>query len=148
MPHNEPKIELVLLIAVVLLFTFSCSQKDPSEAIRKFIDEGAELAEQHKLPDLMKLTTEDFTAQSGQQDKNSVRGILFAAFKHYGTFNILYPTPSIDIPDTGNTAEVSIYVTIVSQDKQIPGLRDLYNDPEKWLEKASEKDDLYNLNWT
>ena len=134
-------------LSLVFLITFSaaCSKKDPSVAIGKLIKKGTELAEQHKSRDLMKLTTENFSAHSGAYDKNHVRGILFAAFKHYGRFKVLYPSPSVDISEDGNTAQAVIYVTIFSQDKPIPGLKDLYNDPEKWLEAASEKADLYQL---
>jgi hypothetical protein len=130
-----------LLIALTLT---ACGEKDDSRAVRRLIEKGTSLAQEHQIGDLMKLTTSDFSAKPGDHDARTVRGILLAAFKHYGHFEIHYPRPGVEVTaETSASAEVTFI--IVSKDKPLPGLKDLYDDPGRWVEQAGEKADLYRL---
>ena len=143
MPHQ--KNVFIVMAVFISLSIFSCGSKDDAAAIRKLIERGAELAEKHEIGDLMQLTADGFTAFPGSHDARSVRGILFVAFKHYGTFDIRYPRPSVEVQKDAPTARATIYFMIVSKDLAIPDLKDLYENPQEWLDKASEKADLYQL---
>lgn len=143
-----PKLQNFLLcLGVVLLITIgvSCTKKNDAAAIRQLIQKGADLAEKQEIGNLIELTTKDFSAHPGNHNQRSVRGILFMAFRHYGRFKIHYPQPSVEIIEAGRTARAMLHFIIVSQDKPIPGLKELYEDPQRWIEVASEKADLYQL---
>ena len=133
----------ILYLVLVILIQCGCTKKDDIQVINEMIDQGAHFAEMHQIGDLMDMTSDDFKAQKGAHNAKSVRPILFAAFKHYGKFNILFPEPTVDIDH--NRATAVIYFMIISQDRKIPGLKDLYNDPIRWIEVAGEKADLYQL---
>lgn len=136
------------LAATALAFLFlvaTCSSKDDAAAIRKLIDKGANLAAEKQIGDLMRLTTDGFTAGPGDHDARRVKGILFVAFQHYGNFSIRYPSPTVELEEDGKKAKAAVYFVIVSQDKEIPSLKELYNNPREWIEAASEKADLYEL---
>jgi hypothetical protein len=132
----------LLLIPALL---FACGPKDDAAAILAIIEKAAGHAQAHEIGKLMELTIPAFVAQPGGHDARSTRAILFAAFQHYGKFSIHFPRPEIRIGEGKNSAEAIVYFTIVSQDKALPGLKELYDDPRRWLEKASEIADLYQL---
>jgi hypothetical protein len=137
---------LRLLASLLIVVAFSgCGGKDETEAVRKLIDKGAKLAEEHQIGDLMELTVKDFTAQPGHHSAADVRAILFAAFHHYGNFSIRYPRPTVTLEAGTANGSAVVYFMIVSRDRSIPGLKELYDDPQRWLELASEKADLYQL---
>jgi hypothetical protein len=139
------RITHALLAAALLAAIVGCGEKDQSQAVRAMIDQGAEMAEQHEIGDLMELTVKGFTANPGSHDAAEVRGILFAAFRHYGDFDIRYPRPSVTLEAGSGAAAAVIHFMIVRRDFEIPGLKELYDDPQRWLELASEKADLYQL---
>ena len=122
-----------------------CSQKDDVQRVREVIQKGAELAEQKHINALLEATSENFIAQPGGYDKRSVKGVLFAAFRHYGRFEIHFPRPMVDVATDGNNAASTVYFLIVRQDRAIPGLRELYENPQGWLEAVGDKADLYQL---
>jgi hypothetical protein len=128
----------------ILLTLISCSAKDDAGAIRKLIENSAAVAEKHQISELMQLTTEDFNASPGNHDKRTVRGILFGYFKRYGQFAIHYPRPSVDVTD-GSRASAMIYFMILSKERTLPGLKELYDDPLQWIEQVGEKAELYQL---
>jgi len=132
---------LMLLTAAMV----GCGDKDQAQAVRAMIEKGAELAEQHAIGDLMALTVKDFTANPGNRSAAQVRGILFAAFRHYGDFDIRYPRPAVTLAEGATGAAAVIHFMFVRRDYDTPGLKELYDDPQRWLELASEKADLYQL---
>lgn len=133
----------VALIFVVI--SASCSQRDDAQVVRDIIAQCALLAEQKNIGGLLDFASEEFQAQPGRYDARSVKGILFAAFQRYGRFEIHYPRPVVKISPDGNEAEAILFFLIVSQDRAIPGLKELYEDPQGWLEAVGEKADLYQL---
>lgn len=139
------KHSIIAVSACIAFLLLACGNKDDTAAIRKLIDQGAELAEAHQIGDLMALTADGFTASPGNRDARSVGTILFVAFRHYGTFDIRYPRPSVDVEEGADTADATIHFMIISQDKPMPELKDLYEDLQAWMEKAGEKADLYRL---
>lgn len=118
---------------------------DDSAAIRQLIAEAADLAEKHKIGDLMGLTGEAFTATPGGHDANGVKKILFVAFRRYGNFSVLFPRPMVDLNQDASRATATVYFVIISKDRSLPGLKELYNDPLGWLEEARDKADPYRL---
>ena len=123
----------------------ACSQKDDVQAIRELIKEGAELAEDHNVSGIMELTTEDVVALPGHHNRLEIKRIIFAALMHYGKLKVLYPKPSVDLSNTDNTATSMIYLLIVKKDRTIPDVKDLYEEPRRWLEKVGENADLYQV---
>lgn len=136
---------LCIGIGILIIVGAACTKKDDVAAIRQLIQKGADLAEKQKIGNLIELTTKDFSARPGDHNQRSVRGILFMAFRHYGRFKIHYPQPSVEVIEAGHTARAMLSFIIVSQDKPLPGLKELYEDPQRWIETASEKADLYQL---
>lgn len=135
----------IIWVTLACMLVLACADKDDSTAIRNLIKEGAGLAEMHHIGDLLRLTTDTFIAMPGRHDANGVKGILFVAFKHYGQFSIHYPKPAVEIETQGPSASAKVYFIIVRRDRTIPGLKELYNDPRRWLETAGEMADLYQL---
>ena len=128
----------------ILLTLIGCGEKDDTRAVRRLIESSATMAEKHHIRELMQLTTEDFMALPGGYDTRIVRGILFRAFNHYGQFKIHFPHPSIEVTKGGHASAV-VYFIIMSKDRSVPGLKELYDDPLRWIEKVGEKADLYQL---
>lgn len=141
-----PVLVLRLFVLMILLFAVACGRaSDDHSAIRNLIAQGAELAENHQIGDLLRLTGEGFTATPGNYDANGVKGILFVAFRRYGDFSILYPRPTVDLNADASHASATVYFVIVSKDRSLPGLKDLYNDPLGWLDEARDKADPFRL---
>lgn len=131
----------LLAISMVL----GCSAKDDTVQIRELIQKGTTLAQDHQIGDLVDLSTNDFIAYPGRHDRRSVKGVLFAAFRHYGQFKIHFPRPAVEIGTDEQQANATVYFIIVSQSRELPGLKELYDDPRQWLAAAGEKADLYQL---
>jgi hypothetical protein len=135
----------VLLILIVVSVLESCSPKDEETAIRELVKKGATLAEEQDIRGLMNLTTEDFIALPGDLRRQETRGILFMAFRHYQNFKILYPRPSVGLkPDKRSSSAVFPFL-IVKKETTLPKLKELYEDPQRWLETVGENADLYRL---
>ncbi|MGD9338045.1 MAG: hypothetical protein PVF76_12035 [Syntrophobacterales bacterium] len=138
-------VRLALFWLIPCLFLTSCPAKDDADIIRQLIKEGAKLAAEHDAVGLMQLTTEDFFAGPGQQDRKEVRRILWLAFRHYGEFKIVYPEPSIEVASSSDEAAAKLYFLIVRKERSLPRLDDLYEDPQRWLQEVGESADLYRL---
>lgn len=123
----------------------SCSGKNDTQAIYELIQKGSRLAEEKQVGGLMDLTLPEFVAQPGSHNRQEAKGVLFAAFMHYGKFRIHYPRPEVGLLPDRAGARATIHFLIVRQDQSIPGLKELYDNPRKWIEKAGEKADLYQL---
>jgi hypothetical protein len=136
-----------LLCCVILatLLLFACGTSDEEAAIRKLIDQAADLAEKHQIGDLVRLTAQDFVATPGNHDANSVKGILFVTFRQYGSFNVLYPRPTVTVETSAQQASATIYFVIVRKDVAMPRFKDLYHDPVGWLEAVGDKAEPYRL---
>lgn len=136
----------IITFAVVVIISLSaCAEKNDVEAIRQLIHKGAELAEKRKLGDLMDLTVPEFVAKPGHYDARTTKSIIFGAFIHYKKFKIHFPKPPVEIDASGKNALSTIHFLIVRENQGIPGLKELYDDPRKWVETVGEKADLYQL---
>ncbi len=134
-----------LAVWLLALALAGCGEKDDTQAVRAMIQKGAKMAEQHDIGDLMDLTAKGFAADPGNHGAAEVRAILFSAFRHYGEFDIRYPRPAVTVAEGRSGASAVVHFMIVRRDYEIPGLKELYDDPQRWLELASEKADLYQL---
>jgi hypothetical protein len=142
------RIALFSVLAGVLLWPIACSTKEDTLVIQEMIQTAARSAEEHAVAELMELTGPAFVAQPGGHNFRTTRGILLTVFRHYGRFRVHYPQPDISISESRAEAEAVVYFLIVRQEQTIPGLKELYRDPRRWLEKASQKADLYQLRLT
>jgi hypothetical protein len=123
----------------------ACSQKDDVQVIREMIKEAAVLAEDHNVSEIMELTTEDVVALPGHHNRLEIKRLIFSAFMHYGKLRVLYPKPSVDLSTADDSATSVIYLLIVKKDRSIPDVKDLYEEPRRWLEKVGENADLYQI---
>jgi hypothetical protein len=140
------KLWVLTLLGVAFFFgAAACSQKDDVAVIRELIKKGAALAEDHNVSEMMELTTDDVTALPGRHNRLAIKRILWMVFKRYGQFKVLYPRPSVDLSGEDNFASCTIYVLIVKKDRNIPGLKELTDDPKRWLETVGENADLYQV---
>lgn len=136
---------LVVLLLIALSVLESCSSKDEETAIRELVKKGATLGEGQDIKGLMNLTTEDFLALPGDLGRQETRGILFMAFRHYQNFKILYPRPSVDLKPDKRSALAVFPFLIVKKEAALPKLKELYEDPQRWLETVGENADLYRM---
>ena len=138
----------VWLVVLLLLFMSgleSCSSKDEETAIRELVKKGSTLGEEQDIKGLMNLTTEDFLALPGDLGRQETRRILFLAFRHYQDFKILYPRPNVDLKPDKRSASAVFPFLIVKKETILPKLKELYEDPQRWLETVGENADLYRL---
>jgi hypothetical protein len=143
--RKELSICVVLFPLLILACLLSCSSGDETTAIRELIKQGAQLGEEHDISGLINLTSDDFVALPGNLDRRETRRILWLAFRHYGSFKVLYPLPSVDLKPDRRSASAVFPFLILRKDASFPKLKDLYEDPQKWLEEAGENADLYRL---
>jgi len=135
----------VILLLLLMLGYASCSAKDEETAIRELIKKGATLGEKQDIKGLIDLTTEDFLALPGDLGRPETRRILFAAFRYYQDFKILYPRPSVELKPDKRSASAVFPFVIVRKETVLPKLKELYEDPQRWLETVGENADLYRL---
>jgi hypothetical protein len=146
--ENRKNLMRMMIPGMLFFFVFwasACSQKEDVQVIRELIKEGAELAEAHDVSGIMELTTEDIVALPGHHNRLAIKRIIFSAFMHYGKLKVLYPKPSVDLSTTDNSATCTIYLLIVKQDRTIPDLKELYEEPRRWLEAVGENADLFQI---
>jgi hypothetical protein len=143
--NHLTKIMLPWMILAFFFLAAACSEKDDAQLIRALIKTGAELAESHDVSGIMELTTEDVIALPDHHNRPEIKRIIWTAFMHYGQFKVLYPKPSVDLSAKDGGAACTIYLLIVKKDRAIPDLKDLYDDPKRWLETVGENADLYQI---
>ena len=136
---------LVVLLLLFMSGLESCSSKDEETAIRELVKKGATLGEEQDIKGLMNLTTEDFLALPGDLGRQETRRILFVAFRHYQDFKILYPRPNVELKPDKRSASAVFPFLIVKKETTLPKLKELYEDPQRWLETVGENADLYRL---
>ena len=56
-----------------------------------------------------------------------------------------HPLPSVDFKPDRRTASAVLPFLILRKDASFPKLKELYEDPQKWLEEVGENADLYRL---
>ncbi len=133
------------LVLGFLIFP-SCSGKDDVSAIRELIKEAAVLAEEHDIGGIMAFTTEDFLALPGKMDQRRAKRLLWLVFKKYGQLRVVHPIPRVDVEE-GNATALFPFL-IIKKDQSLPALKELYQDPKRWVEEIGEKGDLYSMRLT
>jgi hypothetical protein len=136
---------LLVLLLFVVSGLESCSSKDEETAIRELVKKGATLGEEQDIKGLMNLTTEDLLVLPGDLGRQETRRILFMAFRHYQDFRILYPRPNVELKPDKRSATTAFPFLIVKKETTLPKLKELYEDPQRWLETVGENADLYRL---
>ena len=139
--------ETLFILSGLVFFIMApaCSQEDDVAAIRAVIQKGAALAEAHDISGMMALATEDIVAQGGTYNRLEIKRIIWSALMHYGKINILYPKPSVDLYSETNQASCAMFLLIVRKDRVVPDVKDLYDDPQGWIETVGDNADLYQL---
>jgi hypothetical protein len=142
---KQGRVWFLVLLLIGVSGVESCSSKDEETAIRELVKKGATLGEEQDIKGLMNLTTEDFLALPGDLGRQETRRILFVAFRHYQDFKILYPRPSVELKPDKRSASAVFPFLIVKKEAALPKLKELYEDPQRWLETVGENADLYRL---
>jgi len=142
---KQGRVWFLVLLLVAVSGVESCSSKDEETAIRELVKKGATLGEDQDIKGLINLTTEDFLALPGDLGRQETRRILFVAFRHYQDFKILYPRPSVELKPDKRSASAVFPFLIVKKEAALPKLKELYEDPQRWLETVGENADLYRL---
>jgi hypothetical protein len=130
---------------IFFLAAAACSPDDEAAAIRALVQKGAALAEARDIDGLMELATADIVGQPGGYNRPVIRRIIRSALQHYGQIKILYPRPSVTLSAEEDQALCGVYFLIVKQERVIPELKDLYDDPGGWIETVGDNADLYQL---
>ena len=131
--------------AVCLFIAAGCGPNDEVAVIRDQIQKGAALAEAHDINGLMKLAAEDIVVNPGGYHRREIKRIIWAALKHYGNIKIIYPRPSVNLSTDKNQASCGLVFLIVKRNRVIPDVKDLYDDPQAWIETVGANADLYRL---
>ncbi len=142
---SNPLTRLAVVFLAFFILLISCAEKDDVSAIRELVEECVGLAEEQNVKGIIERTTPDFYADPGQRDRMHTRKMLWWVFRQYGAFKILYPEPRIESIEAGRLASGRVYVMIVRKDQSYPALKDLYDDPDAWLEQVGQNADLYRL---
>lgn len=143
-PQIKHRIKGMVILLAMLLWV-GCSSQDDTQAVNELIIEGAQHSEAHRIRDLLALTTSDYVTLPGHYNRGTTRGLLYRAFRYYGNFKIYYPRPSIKVEPNANRSTVMMYFMLVRQNLEFPDLRELAEDPPRWLKAAQKKADLYQL---
>ena len=144
MVYERPTRLLGLLVLGGILW-LGCSQSDDAAAVHALIDEADRLAEAHDVQGILDLATEDLKVMPGDLDRRRAKGVLWRAFKYYGTFRILHPRASVEVEPERGRASARLPFLIVRQEQDYPRLERLPEDPLAWIEKVGEFADLYRL---
>lgn len=148
---NQRPLALALIVLTALMAGLSlsscrgCEDKPDEILIRDMIDKAATLAEQHDIAGLLELATKGLKVDPGSHNRQSVKGILLLAFQQYGKFEVAHPRASIELDSVSGTATAKVPFLIIRDDKKMPQLGKLTEDPKAWLEQASEIADPYHL---
>jgi hypothetical protein len=138
-------VRTIILVLVIGAVCSACTRDRDDERIRQRIAEGAGLAEAHEIGDLLELTTEQIRAMPMRLDRRGIKGFLWQTFRHYGTFALLYPRPTIEIAEDAREATTEFPFLIVKKALDIPGLDALRDDPMAWVDAVDDQADLYRL---
>ena len=133
-----------LLGTVCLFIAAGCGHNDEVAVIRDQIQKGAALAEAHDINGLMKLAAEDIVVNPGGYNRREIKRIIWAVLRHYGHIKIIYPRPSVDLSND-NQASCGLVFLIVKKNRVIPDVKELYDDPQAWIETVGANADLYRL---
>ncbi len=137
-----------LIVITVALGAGACSRCDPPDdeaQINEMIKAAAKHAGDHNIKELMRLTTEEVIIWPGNRNRQTIRGILFVAFRNYGQFTVHYPRPTITVDPNLPFAEVSMPFIIVRSGQKLPALTEVLDDPQNWIEELGYVADLYLL---
>jgi hypothetical protein len=135
----------ILLGTVCLFIAASCGQNDEVAVIRNQIQKGATLAEAHDINGLMRLTADDIVVNPGGYNRRETKRIIWAVLRHYGNIKIIYPRPSVNLSTDKNQASCGLVFLIVKKNRVIPDVKDLYDDPQAWIETVGANADLYRI---
>lgn len=138
-------LSIIVPLLLVIAACFSCSDGDDSEAIRRLIETGAGLAEEHDIGGILDLATRDLVARPGELNRTAVKGVLWRAFGYYGRLKVLYPRPEVEIKEDPARAVARFPFLIVKKDQGFPGLEKLTDDPLAWVREVGQSADLYRL---
>jgi hypothetical protein len=145
MPRLMQRLFYQVVMLSLLVFVTACAKTDKEEEVYQLIKQGVELAQEHKLGQMMDLTREGFSVEPGNHSSKEVRRILFATFKRFGKFRIHYPKPSVKLSEDEETALVKMSFIMATQDQLFPDLELLYQEPGEWLRTVDRRADVYTL---
>lgn len=136
-----------LLIIFAALSILGCKDTtDDAAIIKQMCLDAVEMAERHKVGDLVDLTTKDFKAYPGTRNRTDAKRILLISFKRYGKFKVRHPEFAVKLNESKTTAEVTIPFLIVREGENEPDFSEA-KDAESWLQVVTAAvGDPYRLN--
>mgnify|MGYP001183680135 FL=1 len=135
----------ILFVVLSLLSLAGCAKTDDEAEIRRIVATGVTLAEARDVKGLLSLTTDRFTAHPGARDRREVSLTLLMAFRQYGKFTISHPAYDVELFTDAGEASVNLPFIILREGKDVPGVRELVNSPQEWVQQAAQVADPYYL---
>lgn len=132
---------LALLITPILAIGAGCEESAEGREIELLVDDIESALERGSAKQLLANTTGDFVSLPGRQGRRAVSRQLYLMFRLHGALEALHPRPEIEV-ESADTAQLSVPFLLVPQGAGAPGLDALYDDPEAWIERATQIDDV------
>ena len=133
-------LSLLTLLLLAPAWT-ACEGGEDEQAVMSVVTDGVSLLENTEIKQALRFTTSDFIVQPGRLDKQTTLRRMASFYHATGAVEILYPTPDVEIRDSGTVALVTAPFVVakrsVSQDA-LDALEALSDDPEAWEEKAAD----------
>ena len=96
--------------ALVVLVVAACSGETPESAIKREIGAMQTAIEKREPAGFLKYVTEDFQGQSGQIDRNALRGVLAAQVMGHDRIAVTLGVPEVKVIGDRATVKVSALV--------------------------------------
>ena len=136
---------LLVMLLAALPGCSGCDEPDDEQQIRALFAEAVALAEKNDLGELMELATEGFVVEPGSVSRQEVRATLLLAFRRYGRFSVVHPTPTVDLAEDRLSATAELPFLVLREGEAAPDLGELVDDPERWFEGVAEMGDAFYL---
>jgi hypothetical protein len=96
-----------MLFAVLL---GACSKDDPAAVLKRELGQMQAAVEQHKPAEFLRFVSDDFSGQSGQVDRQSLRGLLLSQLMGNEKISVTLGSPDITLHGERATVKVSALV--------------------------------------
>ncbi len=144
---NQCRATSLALVLLGLGTSSACgSCEEPSsdeESIRALIARAVQACQQHRLSEVIDLTTDDFFIPSRARNRKEVKRALLYAFRRLGRSRLLTPRADIELGPEPGLARATVYVLRLKT--QMPDAATLADNPPEWLEQVADLGDLYRL---
>ena len=131
----------VLLLAALIAATSACEESAEGREIQLLVEDIEAALEQGSAKQLLAQTTDDFVALPGRLGRRAVTRRMYVMFRLNGGVEALHPRPELEI-ESADAASLRVPFLIVTPGRSLPELDALYDDPDAWIERAAQLDDV------